>query len=167
MKKLFTICLLLATSFTVTAQVNFEDEHLAILEKIAFTTSYKTIKSFMKNNNYSFQEEIVDDEVLSSENDDFIEAVNLTFKGIIGNTISVCYDKKNKIFMVVENQIAGLNTVFSEIELKEKAFKIKEEDEAAKYWFKSSYKYQIITDKRDEKIHFLMIISPLHSEFVK
>ena len=44
MKKLITICLLLATTFTVTAQINFEDRNLAILEKIAFTTSYKTLK---------------------------------------------------------------------------------------------------------------------------
>ena len=54
MKKLITICLLLAATLTVTAQVNFEDTNLAILEKIAFTTSYKTIKGFMKDNNYNF-----------------------------------------------------------------------------------------------------------------
>ena len=166
MKKLITICLLLASILAVTAQVNFEDRNLAILEKIAFTTSYKTIKGFMKDNNYNFQEEI-EDEIPSSENDDFIEVIYLTFKGTIGNHIKVCYDKKNKIFLEVVNQIISLNTVFSEIELEEKAFIIKEEEEVAKYWSKSSYKYQIITEKSDKKIHFLMFISPSHFEYIK
>lgn len=78
MKKLITICLILAITVTVTAQVNFQDKHLAILEKITFTTSYKTIKSFMNDSNYTFQEEI--DNELTLENDDFLEVVYLDFK---------------------------------------------------------------------------------------
>lgn len=165
MKKLITICLILAITVTVTAQVNFQDKHLAILEKITFTTSYKTIKSFMNDSNYTFQEEI--DSEITLENDDFLEVVYLDFKGPIGNTITVCYDKKDKKFIGVVNQIARLNTVFSENELESKLFKIKEENEDGKVWSKNSYKHQIVTDKSDEKIHVLMFISPSHPEYIK
>jgi hypothetical protein len=165
MKKLITICLLLATALTVTAQVNFENKHLAILEKIAFTTNYKTIKSFMKDNKYTFQEE--NENEIDLPNDAFLEVIYLDFRGVIGNTISVCYEKKDKTFLGVVNQIARLNTVFSENELENKLFKIKEENEDGKVWFKNSYNYQIVTDKSDEKINILMFISPSHPEYIK
>lgn len=165
MKNLITIYLIIATTFIVNAQVNFEEKNLAILDKIAFTTSYKTIKSLMKDNNYTFQEEIESE--IGIPNDDYLEVIYVEFKGPIGNTIMVCYDKKGKAFLGVFNQIYSINTVFCEIELKEKLFKIKEENEDGKAWSKSSYKYQIVTDKSDEKTHRLMFISPSHPEFVK
>lgn len=79
----------------------------------------------------------------------------------------MCYDKKDKKFIGVVNQIARLNTVFSENELESKLFKIKEENEDGKVWSKNSYKHQIVTDKSDEKIHVLMFISPSHPEYIK
>ena len=165
MKKLITICLLLATTVTITAQVNFEVKHLAILEKIAFTTSYKTIKSFMNDTNYTFQEEI--DNEITLKNDDFLKVIYLEFKGPIGNSIMVCYKVSDKTFLLVVNQIASLNTVFCEIELEEENFIINLENENGKSWSKSSYKYQIVTDKSDEKTHNLIFLSPSHPEFIK
>jgi hypothetical protein len=162
---LLTITISLSTVLSAYSQINFEDKNLAILEKVAFTTSYKTIKSFMKDNNYSFQNE--DENEMDLPNDEFLEIVYLEFKGPIGNTIAVCYDKKDKAFLGVFNQIASINTVFCEIQLKEENFIIKEENEDGKLWSKSSYKFQIGTEKSDEKIHRLMFISPRHPEFVK
>ncbi|TDE28736.1 MULTISPECIES: hypothetical protein [Flavobacterium] len=147
------------------AQINFEDRNLAILEKVAFTTSYKTIKGFMKENNYSFQEE--NENEIELPNDAFLEVVYLEFKGPIGNTIAACYDKKDKALIGVFNQIAAINTVFCEIQLKDENFKIIDESEDGKLWSKSSYKYQIGTDGSDEKIHRLMFISPIHPDYIK
>ncbi len=165
MKKLITICLLLATAFNVTAQVNFENKHLAILEKISFTTSYKTIKSFMKDNKYTFQQE--QENEIDLPNDAFLAVVYLEFKGPIGNTIMVGYKEKDKSFLVVVNQIAIINTVFCEIQLKDEKFKMIEKNESDKFWAKSSYKYQIITDNSEDKIHRLMFISPSYPEYIK
>ena len=165
MKKRITICLLLVTTITVKAQENFKEKNLAILEKIAFTTSYKTIKGFMKDTNYTFQEEIESE--ISLANDDYLEVLYLDFKGPIGNTIMICYEKKSNAIVAIVNQIAAINTVFCEIELKEENFIIKEESEEGKLWSKNSYKYQIATDKSDEKIHQLTFISPIHPEYIK
>lgn len=162
---LLTITFSLSTVLSAHSQINFEDKNLAILEKVAFTTSYKTIKGFMKENNYSFKEE--NENEIGLPNDAFLEVVYLEFKGPIGNTIAACYDKEDKVFLGVFNQIASINTVFCKIELKDQSFKIKEESEDGKLWSKSSYKYQIGTDESDEKIHRLMFISPRHPEFVK
>lgn len=165
MKKLILLCISLATMFTVNAQVNFKDKNLAILEKIAFTTSYKTIKGFMKDNNYTFKEE--NETEIPLKNDDYLEVIFIEFKGPIGNTIMAVYNKKNKSFIATVNQIAAINTVFTEIELKEQLFKIKMENEDGKIWSNNSYKYQITTDKTDEKFHRILFISPAHPEFVK
>ncbi len=165
MKKIITICLLMATTVTVTAQINFKDRNLAMLEKVAFTTSYKTVTAFMKDNNYSFQEE--NETELNLPKNAYLEVVYVEFKGPAGNTIAIFYDKKDKSFLGVSNQIASINTVFCEIQLKEENFLIKEENEGGKAWSKSSYKYQIITDKSDEKIHSLLFISPSHPEYIK
>lgn len=147
------------------AQINFKDRNLALQEKIAFTTNYKTIKGFMKENNYSFQEE--NENEIDLPNDASLEVVYLEFKGPIGNTIEVYYKKKNKVFLGFVNQIASINTVFCEIELKEANFKIIWENGSGKIWSKSSYKYQIITDMSDKKIHDLTFMSPSHPDFVK
>lgn len=162
---LITITLSLSAVLSAYAQINFKDRDLAILENIAFTTSYKTLKGFMKENNYSFQDEVESE--LPLENDGYLEAIFLDFKGSIGNTIIVCYGKKDRTFIGVVNQIARLNTVFYENELESKLFKIKEENDYVKVWSKSSYKHQIATDKSDEKIHALMLISPSHPEYIK
>jgi hypothetical protein len=91
----------------------------------------------MKDNNYTFIEEIENEITLL--NDDYLEVVYLDFKGVIGNTITICYNKKDKTLLGVINQIASLNTVFSENELENKFFKVLDENEEGKVWSKSSY----------------------------
>lgn len=165
MKRLIAICLLLATTFIANAQINFEQKNLAILEKIAFTTNYKTIKSFMKNNNFSFIEERENE--INLENEDFLEILFLEFKAEEGNAVSVCYVKKNKELIAVVNEMASAQTAYAESELRKQSFKIKLQNEEGKLWNKNSYKFQIATDISDEKIQRVMFLSPSHPEYVK
>ena len=165
MKTLIAICLLFATKYTANAQINFEQKNLTILEKIAFTTNYKTIKAFMKNNHFSFIQEKENELIL--ENDDLLDIILLEFKADEGNTVNVCFVNKSKELIAVVNEMARLQTAYVESELKKHFFKIKQEEEEGKLWSKSSYKFQITTDKSDEKIQRVMFLSPGHPEYVK
>jgi thiol-disulfide isomerase/thioredoxin len=146
-------------------QISFRDNNLALLENIAFTTTYETIKRFMKENNYTFKEE--NGSEISLPNNRNLSIVSVEFKGTPGNSLMVVYDKKDKAFIGVSNEIAAINTVFCEAGLKDEKFTIKKEQAEGRTWYKSSYKYQVMTDKSKEKIHYLVLISSLHPDFIK
>lgn len=146
-KLLFVFSLFIAAFLY--SQENFEKDDLAILEKVANKATYSTIKSFMKENDYEFTEQF-----------DEYETEAYVFKGPYMRTVYVGFNSSKKL-EAVTILIPTVVRVFSDMELRDKNFKIISESGEEKIYKKDNYPYQFATNTRDDnaKVSVIMLFT--------
>lgn len=156
MKKLMTICLLIAILFTsnIYSQEKFNDDKLDFLQKIANNSSFNTIKKFMEENNYSFTEDYEDE-----------NCSGYSFNNKKGY-VSIAYTSSQKLAIIILT-VPTLSISFSEQALKNNNFKSIKKDEEILMWKKNNYSYQFLTEKSDDPAGTLMLMTKEYEHYIK
>lgn len=156
---LLTIIFFLTVVLSAYSQIHFKDRDLAILEKVAFEEpSYEKIKRFMKKNYYYFEEK--NERIIKTQKSgELIEVEYLIFLDQSygeTKTIKVAYNKKTKVFLCVIKEISRVSVNHYRTELEKNNFVIKDKNEYAYLWKKSSYKFQITIFHKFDSVNSIL-----------